>query len=489
MYILEVRNMEGIKNNKKIINWSFVSFIIIFIAAFVVSYFKNVTVYYWDADYYWTVADPIISEGGFNILNFPETFRGYFFPTIILVVKLIGENLFGNGYWGFRLFSAASIAFLFSYILPYIFNKKINNAKSLARVMLVILAVFLFWGDFLQYPLSDFPACVLFSESIALLKYLHKKEHLTKLNFVSGFFSGICLYGAYNTRAVFLYGVILALLFFVFREIMKERGGIIAAITLGMLACSLPQILINYQYTGSYTPRVLTEQYSNYETKLQAMQVFWGLQTCNYETYVGESVEYSSPAVNFFDEVGQEILAREKIVSADFGYKDVFRLFLKYPLDMCSIYVRHLISLLTPKWYETYIHDIYASKGIILTLIVLIWFTAGAYFLFSFMNKRVDLTLLVEILPIFIPCLLQLFGAPEVRFFLAIHLITYFYVFYYADYNNCLQSIRHNGVMLAVLFLVIYMFWIGVVSDILKSNQERTFLINDRNPIVEQIDE
>ncbi len=72
-------------------------------------------------------------------------------------------------------------------------------------------------------------------------------------------------------------------------------------------------------------------------------------------------------------------------------------------------------------------------------------------------------------------------GAPEIRFFIAIHLIGYFYTVYCFDYSRYKGILRRNIVQVAVAFLVFAFLWIGVLSSILASNAEKTLLIDDRN--------
>lgn len=463
------------------VNWKWFCFIFVLLISLFYSCIKDITNYEYDAAYYWGVAGTVFSDGKFELLKFPETFRGYFCPVIMYAVRMFGEHILHNGAWGYWLFSAMLVAVFFTFILPSLFEKPISGGKSILRMLLVLLPVFLFWGDLLQYPLSDFPACVLLCGGAAIIKVLHRKKCVGKKELVFGGGAGFCLYAAYNTRATCLYGALLVIFLFIWyeRKSKKLKWNLLIAMLVGGFICALPQSLINHQYTASYLPKVFTEQYCNYERGLQAQQVFWGITWQSYETYAGESEDYPMAAVYFADEAGKEILAREGIQVADFSYGDWFRLVRKYPLDMCGIYTRHLVSLLTPKFLETYIFNIYPSKGMIVTLSILIWLCAGVYFLFSFKHKGVDYKKICIIFSCFIPCFLQIFGAPELRFFLSIHFITYFYVLYYTENGECLKWVKENIIIISVVFFLVYMFWISIVGDILKSNQERTLLIND----------
>lgn len=157
------------KENPKII-----STILIFLLFFIHIKLSGEKNYYADASYYWTIADSMFQNGKFNLLAFPETFRGYFFPTIISIIKNIGNIIFSSEVIGFHIFSAAIMAILWGIILPSLFDsydKKSSKRILIGSIGCSILTI-IFWGDMLQYPLSDIPAMVLFATGVMLLKNL-----------------------------------------------------------------------------------------------------------------------------------------------------------------------------------------------------------------------------------------------------------------------------------------------------------------------------
>lgn len=463
-----------------------IGFFLIFFITLIYMCQKNVTVFAYDSYYYWTIADSVKENGVWDILQFPETFRGYLFPMLLLILKNASMSVFGNEYMLFRVFTALMLSCLLIVTMPYLFDKPIKDRKDCARIMIVYVVVLVFWGDFLHYPLSDLIAFEFLMAGTVFLKKLCQGEEIKWKEAIYGSCAGICFYAAYNTRAAFIYGVFGVLAVYIVL-LLKERKRTFlilsgwAGVVAGVFICSVPQALINKQYVGSYIPKVHTEQYTNYQKGLEAQQVYWGLTYSSYMTYAGATDEYAEPSVRFIDEAGEKILEREKITGESFSYGDFFKLLLKYPQDMIGIYTRHLVSLMMPMYLETYIHNLYISKGFFLTFIMLLWFVSGMYFLCSIKNRRVNWTRTSVIFAIFIPCMLQLLGAPEVRFFLPIHFIMYFYILYYADVKECKAYVKGNGITLVVLFAVIYTLWISVVSDVLSSNEHETLLINDAN--------
>lgn len=474
----------------KEIAWEATSFLLLFCFTLVWLSMRNVTEFMWDSQYYWTVGDSIIYEGHWDILGYPETFRGYFLPVILLLMKVLGETCFGNSVLIFWIVTAALLTSIFTIILPYLFEKKVSNSKSFVRIILVYLVVLLFWGDYILYPLSDMIAFALLVSGVALLKKIYKGIKSNVIKIVVGMLAGICLYACYNTRAAYIYGVIGIVAIYLIMEIKARKIKWISwiAICMGVVICAMPQSVINHQYTGSYLPKVYTEQYTNYQTGLEMMQVYWGLTMPNYLTYVGSLDLYPEPGVYFDDKVGTEILTREGMVKESFSVGELLKLFIKYPQDMIGIYTRHLVSLLTPMFLETYIHNMYIDKGWFLSIMIIMWFITATYFLWSIANKKVNWILVLNLLAIFLPCLLQLAGAPESRFFLPIHFVMYFYILFYADFGSCKGYIKKNAITLIVVFGTVYILWIGVISDILKSNVYKTFLINDTNVYETQIE-
>ena len=59
--------------------------IVLFLCLFLmfVSAVYNIEQYYYDAGYYWTIADPVFEGADFHLLRFPETFRGCLFPILV----------------------------------------------------------------------------------------------------------------------------------------------------------------------------------------------------------------------------------------------------------------------------------------------------------------------------------------------------------------------------------------------------------------------
>ena len=462
------------KKNKYLymgINW-----IIIFLMCLLLSHKLNIrsSSYYYDAAYYWTTADPVF-ENGFNFLNFPETFRGYFFPFSISLFKII----FGTG-WGWRVYSAFMTSTMFAILLPSFFKRNVFNIKCIVRDVFTTALFLLFWGDFMQYPLSDFAAFFFLIAGFAAAKCLTENNAGAKPRKIIlwGLLTGALFYTAYNTRAAYEYAVFFILFFIVIKlKNVKKILSVLLLMFAGALIVALPQCMINKQYVNKFSPKIYTEAINNYSTNLQVQQLFWGMEMDRWESYIGNFEDFPSPEVIFDGKTGIDILNREHISdAADLTLKQLIKIFLKYPFDTIHIYTRHLISLMTPIYYEIYIPNLYTNKIGIISISITLWILAGLAFVRSINLKEIN-TIFLWVFAGFIPAFLQLFGAPELRFFLPVYVILYEYLGTRVSYKDMWIYYKNKLIptLLVVLFIVI--MWIAIIGEIIGSN-EYILLIN-----------
>lgn len=294
-----------------------------------------------------------------------------------------------------------------------------------------------------------------------------------------GFLAGACFYAAYNTRAAYLYGALflIAYLAITYRAHKSCLLFVLFSLLAGCILIALPQMLINDYHTGQLTPRVLTEQYTNSQANLQQTQVYWGLSMSRYESYVGDNIVYPQGGVRFDDFVGYQILAREGVTAENFTYGTLLHLFLKYPLDMCGIYTRHFVTLLTPIFSDSYIHELFQPKLVRITVNIILWLCAGTYAVYAAPPIKIRKILLIA--GLILPSLLQFFGAPEIRFFLLIHLLFYCYICFGVCWKELWVFVNKHPIRVAIPALIIFFAWTTVISNTLQSCRNASLLIND----------
>lgn len=472
--------------DRKYPHFDIVTLCVSFLVVMVYLTVRNVTIFHHDGLMYWTVADPVFKDG-LHLTNFPESFRGYLLPVLLGVIRFVGYSLLAAGrgeYLLFRMATAAVISLFFSIILPVLFGKKVVSVRDGVRIVAVTLVALFFWGDFFSYPMSDFAPVFFISAGIVLIKTNLGSEKNRIVLLLEGVLAGMSLYAAYNIRVAYLYACILTLVYIAiaFKQGKRIRPSFVLGLAIGCAVVALPQSLINHKYTNSYVPKVHTEQLFGYKTSLEKQQVLWGLSWDDVLGYVGPEEEHPVGGVLFDDKAGVTMLLREGLFTVDnFTYVKFFKLFIKYPLDMISVYVRHFVLLMTPKYAELFITDMYPNKGMRVSLIIVLWFAAFCTLLHSLQNKKFNFELVGLVFIIFLPSLLQLLGAPEIRFFVGVHMIGYFYTVYYVDYSQYGALLKKYALPILACFVVFSFLWIGVLSSLLSSNKGRVLLINDRN--------
>lgn len=456
-------------------------FIFVLLISFPILLGGGYETYYYDANYYFYTADPVLADG-FNLFALPETFRGYLLPLIILFVKTAMAPIFGENSWvSYSIFSSVLTAAMITIILPYLFELKASLRVFVGELITTLLVLF-FWGDFLQYPLADLPAMVFMAVSLALLKYLCTNELIVWKRLLFGCLTGMSFYAAYSAKVTYQYGIIIALIWvLIFYRKKSLLLCLIPSIFVGMFLLGIPQMLLNGQYTGQYTPAVLTNTYT-YTGSLELYQVFAGINELRLESYVGNHSYWSGDNILFHDIVGSTIWnTREQIKFEDFSYLDLLGLFLKYPMDMIGIYTRHLVSLMTPLYREVYVHDLYLPKGFNIVTSFLVWFLTGLGLWISFHGTvKNQLTAKNSLfLCILFPAALTVVGVSEIRFFISVYFLSYFGVCCCVNWKEMWKKLSPYFLRIVAVFLLIFCLWTGVVSSLMTNAGGEVFLIND----------
>ena len=86
-----------------------------------------------------------------------------------------------------------------------------------------------------------------------------------------------------------------------------------------------------------------------------------------------------------------------------------------------------------------------------------------------------------------LPSVLQLAGAPELRFFIPIYLLLYVYVVQLVDYKALFLYCKEHWFVISTLALIIICLWLTILGDVLSFNRERKLIINDRVPTIEHL--
>ncbi len=475
-------------------DWVAVGIVFIFILS--ASLMWNIKTYPFDSSYYWSIANSMMGENGFSFLDFPETFRGYFYPFIMFVLKGTGRVVFNNDHILFMITNSAILAILIAKVIPIILDVHIAPKRRIIGSVLFSTIICIFWKDVITCPLSDLPAMAMFMTALALMQtatkqsFENKKKSIIKF-LLYGFFCGALLYAAYNTRAVYQYAVILAGLVFLFINRKKPTKYLVSITIVALIGAALiafPQAKINEKYTGKFTPRVMTEQLNNYSTNLEISQLHWGINIQRYESYTGSTETYNTlGGVMFSDETGSKILREENINIETFNIGALVKLYLKYPLDFAGIYTRHIFSYISNISDDVYSEEFYKDNSLKFLMNVLIWFIGALGIIVSNKNsRRVWLKKNGSyLLCIVLPCLMIIPGAPEVRFFISFYFLLYGYLCYQLNFHNIKSLIKSKATVVIGSFFAVLLVWTAIIGSILASVDNATLLIKNKPWVLE----
>ena len=470
--ILDNDNLE----NQNLYKWG--AFLGIVVSCIIYTLYRGETHFYYDSWWYSTVAEGVIDYSGVHLFNFPKTFRGCLLPIYLrfLDISPIGIVL------GWSLTASLFVGILFAFFLPNILIE--NGICSLKTLLGSIVSSYIYlyiWGDFLVYPMSDLFACFFMFATVYVAKILLKEDKLSlfKISLFSCFL-GVAFYISYNTRVVYLFGLILILVVVLLNILIRKRyrkfSIVVVFFIVGFGCMSIPQCIINKHYEGFFSPKVYTENCSIEGVSLQTIQLVMGIKYPRYETYVGLEEDYPDVRVMFVDDTGKMLIEKEQL-DDNFTISKFIELVCEYPLDMLSIYTKHIINAMTPVWNHLYIQKIDIDKTAVILISIGIWITVFLD-VFIIKIKQVNILNLLLIISAMIPSFLNILGAVEIRFFLPVYILAYSYFMLGIDYTEFYKIIKKKAVPIVMLVVIISFLWISIIDSTLSCNVERVFIIH-----------
>ena len=80
-----------------------------------------------------------------------------------------------------------------------------------------------------------------------------------------------------------------------------------------------------------------------------------------------------------------------------------------------------------------------------------------------------------------VPGLLQVFDEPELRFFLPIYVLCYYYVFAVINWRDLVRALKVNLVQVLVIGLVIFVLWISLAGNTIATARDKKLLLSDNS--------
>ena len=467
-----------------------VAFIIAFIGTLIYSIFQNITYFPFDSGYYWQLSQSFTSDGKFTFFAYPEAYRGYFFPWILFLASEFGKLISFDERIGFIILSSGFLAALLTLMIPYIFEPFSNREQGIiSRLAVSALTVF-FWPGLLLYPLSDLYSFGFTLVSVCMLTYINRSYQQSSLDnkrihwkhVACALFIGALLYGAYNTRTIYLFSVIVFLpLIFITNF---KRGALflvsfLVALVIGWMLAAFPQMIINHNNLSTWSFGVDTSMVA--EQGLFSVQLYSGIFSQRYETVLDTSLPLSG-AIRFDDPMGWQVLNTTggyRIGSFGGGLK----LLAKFPIEFIGIYTRHLVNLLNPVYGEVYVLNLHRFKFhytfinyclMYLTALGIITYIKLRRSAFDgkqeITNPNQPLVLqLCFLLPIAISCLAIIPGQPEIRFFFPLYVLMYGFLAYVFNLKEIWRLIKEHWILVILTFCSFLFLFIAIWGNTFAS--------------------
>lgn len=364
---------------------------------------------YYDAEDYWQLGHRFVRHGRFELLGYDDAMRGYAYPLVNFMCLALRKALSWPAVTVVKLLNAGLAGLLFGVVGPRLWQASTGAAQlpPLGRRLAWAGLVFVFWRDYFNFSLSDFPAVLALGTGLWLVQRPRLGPALL---------AGAALALAVNIRPIYLAAVLPALgLLWVGRAAHPAWAGRLAALTLGAGLVLAPQWLINRRHFGAPTPLVLAQSRALGIHNLYLQKLKWGLVHEKYESSVGH--ELPTGQLLFLDAAGAAVLRAEGLadITAPGQY---LGLVARHPLTLAGIYARHLFAGLDISHPTPYLRRWAPSRPVQL-LNYGLWFWAALVAVRRRPTAREALVLAALLLP----CLAVLPLSMEVRFLLPLHLL------------------------------------------------------------------
>ena len=379
-------------------------------------------------DYLNLSPDRFYPKGQFSFFHFSDQLRGYFLPIFSLLIKKISSGLSVSNEAVTLNLNVIIYALITSILFVYIIKSILLKINIFISGIIVLFFMYIFWGQYLAYFLSDIPAmlCVLIA-ICALLRFPP---------LIASPIIGLTLAAAVNIRAAYMATLLiisLILIYTIYKQYGKTIKFIIISVISGMLVVigfsviSIPQLIINRNVSeinsvfpsGSYGAVDYPTNAGSIpvtSNDISFFQLSVGLGMQKYETNDTTAPISSN---KYIDEAGMKIVRKHLPLASQ---KDYLKLFYKEPKTMTSIYLRHFLNGMDIKDDAPYV----GSSSIISRYErAILYFTYGSFaaiMFFIFILKRKFAIIKVNLVHILIiaisTIILALPGAIETRFFI-----------------------------------------------------------------------
>ena len=364
---------------------------------------------YYDAGDYWQLGHRFVREGRFELLAYDDALRGYAYPLVNFGCLAVRKALGWEAVTVVKLLNAGLAGLLFGVVGPRLWQASTGAPQlpALARRLAWAGLGFVFWRDYFNFSLSDFPAVLCLGAALWLVQ---------RPRLGAALLAGGALALALNIRPIYLASVLPVLgLFGLSSRARPAVGPRALALALGAALVLAPQFFINQRHFQVASPLVLSQSKALGIHSLYLQKLKWGLLHEKYESSVGH--ELPTGQLLFLDAAGAAVLRAEGLTEIS-SPSQYFGLLARHPLTLAGIYARHLFAGLDISHPTPYLKRWAPSRALQL-LNYALWFGAVLVALRRRPTAREALVLAALLLP----CLAVVPMSMEVRFLLPLHLL------------------------------------------------------------------
>jgi len=401
-----------------------------------------------DAGQYWALAVPSV------LVNMPSP-RGYVFPALLVPLRYLCDVL-PNPDLVFRLGLSAVYAVALALLVPAAFQQAFGGKVTFVRRLVPVVLLAAIFPGLLLYSLSDLPALLLALGGLCLA--LRGTQQATAARFAGMLAaSGALMAAAYNTRTIYLFALAALLTLLAIRGPRVRTAfprwlGIAAAVA-GIVAVSLPQLVINKRTTGVASLGVQSRVDNH---NLFSSQLVWGMTLQRYETTI--SPDAPAPTVFYLDPAGEKLFNDVAAQGDLFSLPYYLKVVALHPLHFLALFSRHAINGLDVRDGIVYTRkpSPLRTRTALFNFAVL---ALAGWVAWSIRARSGSpppgfrpapgswpLSLALLLLPVaaIVP------GAIETRFFLPLHLLAYCTIAFHFHAAGLRQSVQQHGAAIAI---------------------------------------
>jgi hypothetical protein len=408
-----------------------------------------------DAGEYWHLSSP-------DVLGNLRFHRGYVLPVLLLPLHYLADRM-ADPFQVFRLVMSCIYGAALALLVPAAFQQAFGGKVSFGRRLVPVLLLAAIFPGVLLYPLSDLPALLLALGGLYFA--LRGMEQPNARRFVGMLAaSGALMGAAYNIRTIYLFVAVGLLALLVLLAVHPKRTKAhphwigLAAVIAGIIAVSLPQLVIN-QRTHGVSSLAVQSRVDN--RSLFASQLVWGMTVQRYETTINPDAP--TQTVFYLDRDGIQLFNEVAGQGNLFSRRYYMKVVAEHPVRFLALYTRHVINGLdvrdglqyTRKPSPLRTRTAVFNFAVLALAVCVAWsLRAGSMRPLAPGVRPAPARWRWFLLILLLPVLAILPGAVETRFFLPLHLLAYCLIAFYLDAASLRQDFRKHGAAIIVALAI-----------------------------------